>query len=96
MKKKLLRNADWGILVCVILLAIIGLVALFSATESSGLEEFKKQLLWICIGILVMLIIIFIDYELIAKISPVLLRNIYCINNRSVVRKPNKWCKKMV
>jgi len=73
MKKKVLRNADWGILVCVALLVIIGLVALYSATVNSELEEFKKQLLWICISIPIFVSIIFIDYELIAKISPLFL-----------------------
>ena len=43
MNKKILRNIEWGILVCTILLMVIGLVALFSATQNSDYEELKKQ-----------------------------------------------------
>lgn len=72
MKRKILKNVEWGILVCTIALVIIGLVALTSATKSSDYEELKKQIIWIAISIPVMIIILFIDYELIAKIAPVM------------------------
>ena len=44
MKKKILRNIEWGILVCIILLIIIGLIALFSSTQNSDYDELKKCL----------------------------------------------------
>ncbi len=69
---KRLKNVEWGILICSIVLLCIGLVALFSATQEQGYEEFNKQILWAVISIPIMLIIIFVDYNLIAKISPVL------------------------
>ena len=71
MKRKIIRNIEWGILICTMLLIIVGLVALTSATQNSDYDELKKQILWVCISIPVMLIIIFVDYETIAKISPV-------------------------
>ena len=72
MNKKMLKNTEWGILICCLILLCIGLVALFSATQDTEHEEFQKQILWALISIPIMIIIIFIDYNLIAKISPVL------------------------
>lgn len=72
MKKKLLKNIEWGILICTILLIIVGLIALFSATQSAGYEELKKQIIWLAISIPVMIVVILIDYETIAKVSPIL------------------------
>lgn len=72
MNKRILKNVEWGILICSIVLLCIGLVALFSATQEQGYEEFNKQILWAVISIPIMLIIIFVDYNLIAKISPLL------------------------
>ena len=72
MKRKILKNIEWGILICTIILVIIGLVALTSATQNSDYDELKRQVMWLVISIPIMIIIIFIDYEWIAKISPIL------------------------
>ncbi len=72
MNRKMLKNIEWGILICCLILLCIGLVALFSATQDDDYEEFQKQILWALISIPIMIIIVFIDYNLIAKISPVL------------------------
>lgn len=72
MKKKILQNIEWGILVCTILLIAIGLVALFSSTQNSNYEELKKQVVWLAISIPIMIIVILVDYNFLAKISPVL------------------------
>ena len=71
MKKRILKNIEWGILICTILLIVIGLVSLYSATYESEQQEFKKQLLWLAISIPAMILIICINYEVIAKISPI-------------------------
>lgn len=71
MKKKMLKNIEWGILICTIILIIIGLVALFSSTQNSDYEEFKKQIMWFIISVPIMIIVIWVDYEFIAKISPI-------------------------
>lgn len=70
MKKRFLRNVEWGILICSIILLLIGLVALFSATQESGYSEFKKQILWFLISIPIIIIVMLIDYNTIAKFSP--------------------------
>ena len=72
MKNKILKNMDWGILICTLVLLAIGLVALFSATQSTDYEELKKQIIWIAISLPIMIAIIFIDYNFISKISPIL------------------------
>lgn len=72
MKRRILKNIEWGILICAIILTIIGLVALTSATKNSDYDELKRQVMWLVISIPVMIVIIFIDYDIIAKISPVL------------------------
>lgn len=72
MKKRLFKNMDWGILICCIALIIIGLVALMSATQNTESEEFRKQIQWVLICIPVLIIVISIDYELIARISPII------------------------
>ena len=71
MKKKFFKNMDWGILICSLVLLAIGLIALMSATQNSDYLEAKKQMYWLLASIPVMLIVITIDYETIAKFSPV-------------------------
>lgn len=72
MNKRILKNIDWSILICIFILIVIGLVALYSATINDNLLEFKKQCIWIAISIPVMIGIIFIDYNIIARFSPYL------------------------
>lgn len=72
MQKKMFKNFEWGILICTIILLATGLVALFSATQNSDYEEFKKQIMWIGISIPVIVVVILVDYEILAKISPVI------------------------
>lgn len=71
MKKKILKNIEWGILICTLLLIGIGLVALYSSTQSSGFEELKKQIMWLIISIPIVILIISLDYEIIANISQI-------------------------
>lgn len=71
MKKRLLRNIEWGILICTVLLIGIGIVALYSSTQSTGFEELKKQVMWLLISIPIVILIISLDYEMIANISQI-------------------------
>lgn len=72
MKKKILKSIEWGILVCTLLLVVIGLIALFSSTQNSDYDEFKKQILWLAISVPVMICVILLDYSWLSKISPIL------------------------
>lgn len=72
MSKKIWKNAEWSILICVIILIVIGCVALYSATQNTNHDELIKQLTWLSISIPIMVIVIIIDYELIIKASPII------------------------
>ncbi len=72
MNKRILKNIDWSILICVFVLIVIGLIALYSATIDNDLNEFRKQCIWIIISIPIMILAILIDYSIIARISPYL------------------------
>lgn len=69
MGKKLLKNIEWSILIVSVILSIIGLVALFSATQSTELGEFKKQVQWIFISIPFLILASVIDYNVITRFS---------------------------
>mgnify|MGYP000867046399 FL=1 len=72
MKKRLSKNIEWIILVATILLSIIGLFAIYSATASTRHDEFYKQLMWLGISVPIMIALIIIDYDQLAKVVPVL------------------------
>lgn len=71
MRKRELKNMEWGLLIVAIILSIIGLVALFSATQESGYDEFKKQIIWFIASIIIMAIVMLINYEILVKLSPI-------------------------
>lgn len=62
---------EWGLLISAIILSIIGIIALFSATQETGYEEFQKQIIWVVVSLVAMVIVMLIDYEVLVKISPV-------------------------
>ena len=72
MNIKKLKKIEWLIPICVIILCGIGLVALFSASYDSGLDEFKKQIMWVGISFIIMIVVMFIDYKILVKLSPIL------------------------
>ncbi len=72
MRKRELKNVEWTILICAIILCIVGLVALYSATESTEHDEFNKQCIWFIVSIIIMIGVMIIDYETLVKISPIL------------------------
>ena len=67
-----LRKIEWWIPLFALALCAIGLIALFSASYDTGLDEFKKQAVWIAVSFFLMIITMLIDYKLLVKISPVL------------------------
>lgn len=69
MGKKLLKNTEWAILIVSVILTIIGLVALFSATQSTEYEEFRKQIQWVIISIPFLILASLIDYNVIIRFS---------------------------
>lgn len=71
MRKRELKNMEWGIGIAAIILCIIGLIALFSATQETEHDEFYKQCIWFVVSLIMMVIIMMIDYETLIKVSPV-------------------------
>ena len=71
MRKRELKNMEWGLLVVAIILTAIGLIALFSATQETEYDEFKKQIIWFAISIVAMVIVMVIDYETLIRLSPI-------------------------
>lgn len=71
MKSKFLKNVEWTVLICCLVLLVIGMIALYSATQQSDSLELKKQIIWTIISIPIMIAIMIIDYKTVAKISPI-------------------------
>ena len=71
MRKRELKNVEWTILIVAIILCIIGLVALFSATNETDHADFNKQCIWFVVSLIIMIGVTIIDYETLVKISPI-------------------------
>ena len=70
MFKKTIKNFDYVILIVIILLFLIGIIALKSASGGAGgnLEDYNKQIIWFIIGTVCFFVFSFLDYHLIRKI----------------------------
>ena len=71
MRKREFKNMEWGLLIVAIILTIIGIVALFSATQETNYDEFKKQIIWFVASLIIMVIVMLINYETLVKLSPI-------------------------
>lgn len=69
MNKRNLKNTEWSILIISLVLFIIGIVALYSCTQSTEFDEMKKQIIWFVISIPILIVFFVVDYNLISKIS---------------------------
>lgn len=71
MRKRELKNIEWSIGIIAIILCVIGLVALFSATQEAEYDEFNKQCIWLAASLIIGIIVMMLDYEAIVKMSPI-------------------------
>jgi rod shape determining protein RodA len=76
-RKSVLRQMDWVLVVVVSVLSAIGILLVWSATQSSllaaGLDPhtyLKKQLLWVVIGLMLMFAVSFIDRRQLRSWAP--------------------------
>lgn len=69
MNKRKLKNTDWSILIISLILFLIGIIALYSCTQSTEFEEMKKQLIWFIISVPILITFIAIDYDLLSRFS---------------------------
>lgn len=68
------KKLDWLLILSVLILVAFGLVSLFGRSSGEGLANFKKQILWLAIGFVVMIGISFFDYRILKNYrSPVVL-----------------------
>ena len=72
MRKRELKNIEWSVLIVAIILCLIGLIALFSATQNTDYDEFYKQCIWFVVSLVIMVVTMFLDYDLLIKVSPVI------------------------
>ncbi len=70
MRKSELKNVEWKVLIAAIILSIIGLIALFSATAQSNYDEFTKQLIWLVVSIVIMIVVVIVDYQQLYRYAP--------------------------
>lgn len=71
MRKRELKNMEWGMLIVAIILSVIGIIALFSATQENNYDEFKKQIIWLVASLIIMVVVLLINYETLVKLSPI-------------------------
>lgn len=66
MDKKLLKNIEYPILIAIILLTILSVTMISSATNATTSGNFyttRMQIIWFCVGTILMLTVISIDYH---------------------------------
>lgn len=73
-RDRTLPRVDFNFLGTAVLLAIIGCMLVYSATyyNDPNLTWFKKQMLWVTIGILLMIAFMVVDYHVLFDIAPIL------------------------
>lgn len=72
--RRLIENFDWGLLLLICLISSAGLVVLYSAVSAGGETGaapilFKKQIIWMCGGLVIALTCLMIDYNNLDKSS---------------------------
>ncbi len=67
--RRLLVGFGWSLFFMTIAFSCIALLNLYSASYETGLASFKKQLVWVGIGIVAMILISFINYRLLKRYS---------------------------
>ncbi len=72
MNKRNLKNTEWSILIISLVLFVIGMIALYSCTQSTNFEEMKKQIIWFIISIPILIIFMVLDYNLLSRAAYVL------------------------
>ncbi|MCA9669262.1 MAG: rod shape-determining protein RodA [Myxococcales bacterium] len=66
---KLRQHFDWPLFLCVLMLSVIGVVNLHSATASTEMTLVRKQLFWIGFGLVAFFVMALIDYRAMARFA---------------------------
>ena len=74
MKIRFFSSIDYILLLCVLFLASVGIVFIYSSgINSEGLSvsnEYVKQIIWTAVGLVAMLAVMLLDYRILEKYSP--------------------------
>ncbi len=68
-----LRKLDWQLIFIVLLLSGVGLLTIYGIGSPESLTFFKKQLLFVCLGFIVMIGLSFFDYRIFKNYSSILI-----------------------
>ncbi len=71
--RRLLKNYDWFLLAITLFVSVIGLINLYSASYQTDLVGFRKQIAWVILGTLCMILLSFTDYKTVERYT----RHIY-------------------
>lgn len=57
------EHIDWGIILCVVAILCMGLMCVYSSTQAAGPSIFFRQLLWVGIGTVFLILAFAVDYR---------------------------------
>ena len=60
----LFKKLDWILVITVLLLVVVGLLSIYSITREESLEIFKRQLIYVVLGLFLMFIFVLFDYRI--------------------------------
>lgn len=67
--RRLIRNFGWALFLMTLAFSAISLLNLYSASYETGLVYFKKQFVWVGIGVLTLVVVSFINYRFLKQYS---------------------------
>ncbi len=65
--RRLLQSFGWSLFLMTLAFTALSLMNLYSASYQTGLGYFKKQAMWVCIGIFAMIVVSFVNNKLIKQ-----------------------------
>ncbi|KAB2822905.1 MAG: rod shape-determining protein RodA, partial [Candidatus Dadabacteria bacterium] len=65
--RRLLQSFGWSLFLMTLAFAALSLMNLYSASYQTGLGYFKKQAMWVCIGVVAMIVVSFVNNKLIKQ-----------------------------
>jgi rod shape determining protein RodA len=65
--RRLLKNYGWALFILTLTFLIIGLINLYSASFQTEYYVFKKQLVWVNLGLIGMILVSFLDFKTIKR-----------------------------
>ena len=64
-----LARVRWGLLVAALLLSLVGLATVHSASSEMGIDYLPRQALWVALGMVVFLVAFSVDHQILTKFA---------------------------